>query len=67
MELNKNDEEIIHILQDLLLENSESPLLSLVEFVYPQILHNTMSLAFFDYGAFLCPYLNLQRKSIISI
>jgi len=35
MNLNENGDDIVHIPQDLLVENTDSPLLSLVQFVYP--------------------------------
>jgi len=38
MNLNKNSEGIIHIPEDFLVENIDSPLVSLVHFVYPYIL-----------------------------
>ena len=46
---------ILEIPKSLLIQNSESPLLSLVNFVYPEFILNMMSLRFFDDGAILCP------------
>ena len=38
-----------------MIANTELPLLSLVEFVYPQVVVNMMKPDYFDDGAILCP------------
>jgi len=47
MNLNEIGEGIIEIPKHLLVENSDSPLLSLVEFVYPKFLDNMSNANFF--------------------
>jgi len=47
MNLNEIGEGIVEIHQHLLVENSKSPLLNLVEFFYPRFLHNMNSVFFF--------------------
>jgi len=42
------------MLKHLLIEHSDSPLLSLVEFVYPKFLDNMSNAYYFDYNAILC-------------
>jgi len=47
MNLNEMGESIIEIPKHLLVEHSDSPLLSLVEFVYPKFLNNMNNANFF--------------------
>jgi len=54
--LNENGKGNLEIPKHLLIENTESPLLSsLVKFVYPEFKLNMTSSEFFDHGAILCP------------
>jgi len=55
MKLNENGEGIIEIPKHLLIEHNESPLLSLVQFVYPKFLDNMNNANYFDDGVILCP------------
>jgi len=48
-------EDIIEILKHLLVEHSDSPLLSLFEFVYPKFLDNMSNANFFYDGFNTCP------------
>jgi len=48
-------ERIIEIPKHLLVEHNDSPLLSLVEFVYPKFLDNMSNANFIYDGAILCP------------
>jgi len=52
--LNENGEGIIYIPEDLLIQKSDSPLLSLVHFVYPQNVLNSICQTFFDDATILC-------------
>ena len=55
MDLNENGECIVEIPKQLLIANIELPLLSLIEFVYPQFVVNMMKSGYFDDGAILSP------------
>jgi len=55
MNLNEMGEGIIEIPKHLLIEHSDSPLLNLVEFVYPKFLDNMSNANYFDDGAIYCP------------
>ncbi|XP_027941055.1 uncharacterized protein LOC114194844 [Vigna unguiculata] len=55
MDLNENGECMVEIPKQRLIENTKLPLLSLVEFFYPQFVVNMMKLGYFDDGAILCP------------
>jgi len=55
MNLKEIGENMIEIPKHLLIEHSDSPLLSLVEFVYPKFLDNMSNANYFDDGAILCP------------
>jgi len=55
MNLNEMGERIIEIPKHLLVEHNDSPLLSLVEFVYPKFLDNMSNANFIYDGAILCP------------
>jgi len=46
---------MVEIPKQLLIENTELPLMSLVEFVYPKFVVNMMKPGYFDDGAILCP------------
>ena len=52
---NENGECSVEIPHDLLIEATETPLLSLVNFVYPNFLTNMVSPGYFEDGAILCP------------
>ena len=54
-DLNENGEGIIYIPEDLLIQKRDSPLLSLVHFVYPQNVLNMIGETLFDDGAIICP------------
>jgi len=66
MDLNKNCEGILEIPQDLLIEKTDSPLLSLVQFVYPQIFLDMMSLSFSMLEQYFVLQLNMLSKLMIS-
>jgi len=53
--LDENGEGIIHIPENLLIKKSDSPLLSLVHFVYPQNVLNSICQTLFDDAVILCP------------
>jgi len=55
MNLNESGEVNLSIPPDLLIQESETPLLSLVKFVYGGLIENIMTPEFFDDGAILCP------------
>jgi len=55
MNLNENGEANISIPTDLLIQESETPLLSLVKFVYDGLIENITTLGFFDDDTILCP------------
>ena len=55
MNLNENGEFMVEIPKQLLITNTNLPLLSLVEFVYPQFVVNMMKPGYFDDGAILWP------------
>ena len=55
MDVNENGECMVEIPEELLIINTDLPLLSLVEFVYPQFVVNMMKPNYFDDGAILCP------------
>ena len=55
MDVNENGECMVEIPEELLIINTDVPLLSLVEFVYPQFVVNMMNPNYFDDGAILCP------------
>jgi len=55
MDLNENDECIVEIPEQLLITNTDLPLLALVEFLYPQFVVNMLKPNYFDDGAILCP------------
>jgi len=52
-DLNENGEGIVHIPEDVLIQKSDSLLLSLVHFVYPQNALNMICETLFDDGAIL--------------
>jgi len=52
--LNENGECVVEIQQDLLIEPKETPLLSLVNFLYPNLLTNMTCPRYFEDGAILC-------------
>ena len=58
MNLNENGETNILIPTDLLIQESETPLLSLVKFVYGGLIENIMTHGFFDDNAILCPIID---------
>ncbi|XP_027927683.1 uncharacterized protein LOC114184576 [Vigna unguiculata] len=55
MNLNESGEANLSIPIDLLIQESETPLLSLVKFVYGGLIENIMTPGFFDDGAILYP------------
>jgi len=55
MNLNESGEANISIPKDLLIQESETPLLSLVKFVYGGLIENILTPGFFDDNAILCP------------
>jgi len=55
MNFNESGEANISIPTDLLIQESETPLLSLVKFVYVGLIENIMNPGFFDDGAILFP------------
>ena len=55
MNLNESGEVNISIPINLLIQESETPLLSFVKFVYGGLIDNIMTLGFFDDDAILCP------------
>ncbi|XP_027905618.1 ATP-dependent DNA helicase PIF1-like [Vigna unguiculata] len=55
MDANENGECMVEIPEELLIINTDLPLLSLVEFVYPQFVVNMTKPNYFDNGAILCP------------
>ncbi|XP_027938803.1 ATP-dependent DNA helicase RRM3-like [Vigna unguiculata] len=55
IDVNENGEYMVEIPEELLIINTDVPLLSLVEFVYPQFVVNMMNPNYFDDGAILCP------------
>jgi len=55
MDVNENGECVVEIPKELLIINTDLPLLSLVEFVYPQFVVNMIKPNYFDDGAILCP------------
>jgi len=55
MNLNESGEPNISIPTDILIQESETPLLSLVKFVYGGLIENIMTPAFFDDDTILCP------------
>ena len=55
MNFNESGETKILIPTDLLIPESETPLLSLVKFVYGGLIENIMNPGFFDDGAIVCP------------
>ena len=55
MNLNQSGEANISIPTNLLIQESETPLLSLVKFVYGGLIENIMTHGFFDDNATLCP------------
>jgi len=55
MNFNESGEANISIPTDLLILESETPLLSLMKFVYGGLIENIMNPGFFDDGAILCP------------
>lgn len=56
-ESNENDESEVEIPGDLLINDSENPLKSLVEFTYPNILQNFTNTQFYEERAILAPTL----------
>lgn len=52
---NHDGERAINIPEELLIPQCENPLLSRIEFVYPNILHNMNSSNFFEEWAILAP------------
>ena len=55
MDLNENGESMVEILQQLLILNTKSPLMSSVQFVYPDFVLHMRNPGYFDDGAILCP------------
>jgi len=55
MDLNENGECMVEIPEQILITNTDLPLLPLVEFVYPQFVVNMLNPNYFDDGAILCP------------
>jgi len=55
MDLNENSESMVEIPQQLLILNTYSPLMSLIQFVYPDFVLHMRSHSYFDDGAILCP------------
>jgi len=55
MNFNESGEANISIPTDLLIQESETPLVSLVKFVYGGLIENIMNPGFFDDDAILCP------------
>ena len=55
MDLNENGESMVEIPQELLILNTDSPLMALVHFVYPDFVSNMRNPSYFDDGAILCP------------
>ena len=53
--MNESGEANLSIPTDLLIQESETPLLSLVKFVYGGLIENIMTPRFFDDGVILCP------------
>ena len=55
MNLNENGESMVEIPQQLLILNTNSPLMALVQFVYPDFVLNMRNPGYFYDGAILCP------------
>jgi len=55
-------EGIIEIPKHVLIEHIDSPLLSLVEFVYPKLMDNMSNANYFDDGVILCPMTECVHK-----
>ena len=55
MDLNENGESMVEIAQQLLILNTDSPLMSLVQFVYLDFVLHMRNLGYFDDGTILCP------------
>lgn len=62
MDLNENGEEIIKILEYLLIQNNDTPLLYLFDFMYLGLLENMISLKIFQDDAILCPTIESIEK-----
>lgn len=60
--LNENGKIIIHIPEHLLIQKSNSPLLSLVHFAYPQNVLNMICETLFDDAAILCPTIEVVKE-----
>ncbi|XP_057444316.1 uncharacterized protein LOC130736507 [Lotus japonicus] len=61
-ESNKRGESDIEIPEDLLIQNSENPLLDLVDFAYPNLVHNMKTEFFLEERCILCPTLECVEK-----
>jgi len=70
MNFNENDEGNIEIPKELLIDDNDSALQSLVNFVYPEFLLNMRNPNFFYDGAILCPItdsVELVNEFILSL
>ncbi|XP_057425954.1 uncharacterized protein LOC130719345 [Lotus japonicus] len=61
-ESNERGESDIEIPEDLLIQNSENPLLDLVDFAYPNLVHNMKTEFFLEERCILCPTLECVEK-----
>ncbi|XP_057444595.1 uncharacterized protein LOC130736832 [Lotus japonicus] len=61
-ESNERGESDIEIPEDLLIQDSENPLLDLVDFAYPNLVQNMKTEKFFEERCILCPTLECVEK-----